>query len=153
MTLCFCSLFSASLHPFISTREIQKQIPALKQNAYNSNIKLHKKKSIRQKHNRFGSALSSVKTLLLLQPQRIGGQSYACVSFSGMWVNFMVHQAHFSVKQRENLQDTVSLFFCASGAALERDAWWNTNYCMFSALWSLTMKYNWWLILVELSIN
>ena len=89
------------------------------------------------------TAMSSVKILLLLQWQRIGGQSYACSTFSGMWVNFMVHQAHLRVKQRANQFDKVSLLFCISVAALERDAWRNTNCCMFSALWIKAMKYNW----------
>lgn len=55
--------------------------------------------------------MSSVKTLLLLQRQSIGGQSYACGSFSGTWVNAIVRQAHLSIKQRANLLDKVNLLY------------------------------------------
>lgn len=63
--------------------------------------------------------MSPVKAVLLLQRQRIGGKSHACGSLLGMWVNFMVHQTHLSLKQRVNHLDKVSLLFSVSGAALE----------------------------------
>lgn len=67
---------------------------------------------------------------LMCSKRMMGGHSYACGCFPEIWVNFMPHQAQLK-EQRANLLD-VRLLFIVSGAALERDAWWNSN-CIYEA--------------------